>query len=153
MARKNARVIDMADYWSKQDGGEARRYALDVRDLLVSRLAGELTPDGAPLYENVGEDDGHVWVRRDGITVDVFIEDYASESGFVPPAEWNLIANDSTRRSEHASSSNGTAMELGSHAITDSTTAEQAAATLAEDVELLFGFMKLQRVEKPWLFD
>lgn len=153
MARKNSRVVDMTEYLSKHSGGEARRYALDVRDLLVSRLAGELASRDERLYEDVGEDDGHIWARRDGITVDVFIEDYASESGFVPPAEWNLVANDSTQRSDRASSRHGTTMELDSHAITDGMTAEEAAAELAQDVELLFGFMELQRAEKPWLFD
>lgn len=153
MACKNVNIEDMTDYRGKQDGSEARRYALDVRDCLVSRLAGELASSDKPLYEDVGEDDGHIWARRDGITVDVFINDYANESGFVPPAEWNLMANDSTQRSEQASSSHDTTMQWDSHGITEGMTADQAAGVLEADVELMFGFMELQRVEKPWLFD
>lgn len=46
-----------------------------------------------------------------------------------------------------------TAMELDSHGITDSMTAEQATDMLIQDIELLFEMMAQQRVDKPWLFN
>lgn len=91
------------DYWNTSNGRKEKQYALDTRDWLIIKLTDTLDPNEEPVYENVGEDDGHIWIiKSNGISVDIFIEDYSRESGFIPPAEWNLIAHDNTQRKEYA---------------------------------------------------
>lgn len=79
--------VSNPNYWNIRIGGKEWRYALDARDWLIIKLTA-FGSNGLRMHDNDGEDDGHIWIERNGISVGIFIEDNSLESQ-VPFSRWN----------------------------------------------------------------